>query len=101
LERLGGVMTTNGNGGRKWTVWMAGIIASFITVTILFMGRGVVANEKACRDRDENIERRVGDIVKEGFKEMHNKMDDMVMAQNKMKVSIKGIEKDVEYLKGN
>ena len=97
----------NNNSGRKWTLWVAGIVFVIISSIVGFMGRGVVANEKECTrrnidaiNRDVKVERRIGDTVKEGFKDVLSKMDKMNVAQHSMEISIKGIEKDVEYLKG-
>ena len=42
---------TNGN-GTKWSIWMAGIIATLLIGAVTTLATNVVANDKAARDRD-------------------------------------------------
>ena len=45
----------NGN-GTKWSIWMAGIIATLLIGAVTTLATNVVANDKLSRDRDDKIE---------------------------------------------
>lgn len=46
------------NGGRTWTIWVAGIVATLILAILSFTGSGVVANNEASLSRDAELTRR-------------------------------------------
>ena len=47
------------NGNRTWTIWLAGIVATIFLTALSFLGSNVIANDKAARDRDSNIEAKI------------------------------------------
>lgn len=54
-------MTANGNG--KWTVWVAGILATVIITVLGFIGNGVIANENKRVMEDTRIRQEIDDKV--------------------------------------
>ena len=55
---IGGLMS-DGNGNRQWTIWTAGIVVSLIMAILLFVGKGVVANNENSLSRDYDLTKRV------------------------------------------
>ena len=43
------------NGNRQWTIWIGGLLATTILSILLFISKGVVANNEKSIDRDDKL----------------------------------------------
>lgn len=81
-------MAENGNGNSKWTMWMAGVIASALTGAMFMTGNAVIANDKDSRSRDEKI----NECVQKSVVEQARTNQEILIALNT-------IQTDLRYIK--
>jgi len=74
--------------GNKWTMWMAGIMATVITSAMFMIGNNVIANEKDSRARDDCITEKVQKTIVE-----------QQQTNQAILIALKEIQTDIKYIK--
>ena len=73
----------NGNGG-KWSLWMAGIIATLLIGAVSTLAASVVTNDKGSRDRDTDQIEQIS-TNKADMREVRTKLTYIEKAQGTMR----------------